>query len=230
MVLIEKDYFALEEVAERWRAPMRDLAYMAENGELRVSVRLYTVRLEEGIYEHDTRDGHPHRIPFDQSWFSGLQDLTACDAHRVFLHGEARVTHFHAQGDAYVEIIEPSEGLVVQLRQLVIRLEERDRIEDTHRRAGSSVAAGIALQHDDEFRELRLGQLRVSLGRVQAAVMKRLYEASRSGDGWCFGKTLLAEVGSASKRMADVYKSKPAWTSFIESDGRGRYRFRVRIR
>ena len=62
------------------------------------------------------------------------------------------------------------------------------------------------------------------------AVVKHLYEASRSGDGWCFGKTLLAEVGSASKRMADVYKSKPVWTSFIESDGRGRYRFRVKLR
>ena len=115
------------------------------------------------------------------------------------------------------EIIEPSEEVVVQLRQLVIRLEERDRIEDAHGRAGNSVADGIAFQHDDEFRDLRLGQLRVSLGRVQAAVMKRLYQASRSGDGWCFGKTLLAEVGSASKRMADVYKSKPVWTSFIES-------------
>jgi hypothetical protein len=230
MVRIDKLYFGLEEIADRWQVRMPDLAYMAENGDLRVSVRLYSVRLEEGIYEPDTRDGHPHRIPFDQLWFSGLQDLTACDAHRVFLHGEARVTHFHAQGDAYVEIIEPSEEVVVQLRQLVIRLEERDRIEDAHGRAGNSVADGIAFQHDDEFRDLRLGQLRVSLGRVQAAVMKRLYEASRFGDGWCFGKTLLAEVGSASKRMSDVFKSKPVWTSFIESDGRGRYRFRTKLR
>lgn len=230
MVCIDKLYFTLREIAERWHVQMDDLAYMAENGELRVSVRLYTVHLEEGIYEHDTRDWHPYRIPFDQSWFSGLQDLTACDAHRVFLHGEARVTHFHAPGDAYVEIIEPSEEVMVQLRQLVIRREERDRVEAAHRKDGNTVAEGIAFQHDDDFRHVRLGELRVSLGRVQAAVMKRLYEASRSGEGWCFGKTLLAEVGSASKRMADVYKSKPVWTSFIESDGRGRYRFRLDLR
>ena len=77
MVRIEKLYFTLKEIAERWQVKMDDLAYLAENGDLRVSVRLYTVHLEEGIYEPDTRDGHPHRIPFEQSWFSGLQDLSA---------------------------------------------------------------------------------------------------------------------------------------------------------
>ena len=230
MVHIEKLYFDLEEIAERWRVRMADLAYMAENGDLRVSVRLYSVRLEEGVYEHDNRDGQPHRIPFDQSWFSGLQDLTACDAHNVFLNGEVRVTHFHAQGDAYVDLIEPSEEVVVQLRQLVIRLEERDRVEAEHGRAGNSVADGIAFQHDEDFRNLRLGQLRVTLGRLQGAVVKHLYEASRSGDGWCFGKTVLATVGSTSKRMSDVFKSKPQFAALVESDGRGRYRFRAILR
>ena len=209
---------------------MDDLAYMAENGDLRVSVRVYTVRLEEGIYELDTRDGQPHRIPFDQSWFSGLQDLSACDAHRVFRDGEARVTYFDAPGDAYVAIIEPTESMVVRLGQLVIRREERDRVEAEHGRAGNSVADGIAFQHDDDFRNLRLGQLRVTLGRLQGAVVKHLYEASRSGDGWCFGKSVLAAVGSTSKRMSDVFKSKPEWTLLFESDGRGRYRFRAKLR
>jgi hypothetical protein len=209
---------------------MDDLAYLAENGDLRVSVRVYTVRLEEGIYEFDARDGHPHRIPFDQSWFSGLQDLTACDAHKIFLYGEARVAHFHAPGDAYVEIIEPSDAVVVLLRQLVIRREECDRVEAEHGRAGNSVADGIAFQHDEDFRNLRLGQLRVTLGRLQGAVVKHLYEASRSGDGWCFGKAVLAAVGSTSRRMSDVFKSKPESTLLVESDGRGRYRFRAQLR
>ena len=112
----------------------------------------------------------------------------------------------------------------------MIRREERDRVEAEHGRAGNSVADGIAFQHDEDFRNLRLGQLRVSLGRLQAAVVKHLYEASRSGDGWCFGKSVLAEVGSASKRMSDVFKSKPVWTLLFRSDGRGRYRFRAKLR
>lgn len=48
MVRIEKLYFDLEEISQRWRIRTHDLAYMAENDELKVSVRLYTVRLEEG--------------------------------------------------------------------------------------------------------------------------------------------------------------------------------------
>ena len=230
MVRIEKLYFTLEEVVERWQVKMDDLAYMAENDELKVSVRLYTVRLEEGVFEPDPRDGQPQRIPFDQSWFSGLQDLTASDAHKVFRYGEARVARFAAPAGGYVEIIEPSEPVLVQLRQLLVRREERDRIEALHGRDGNSVAEGIAFQHDEDFRILRLGQVRVTLGRVQGAVIRHLYEASRSGDGWCFGKTVLAAVGSTSKRMSDVFKAKPEAASLIESDGRGRYRFRARLR
>jgi hypothetical protein len=230
MVHIDKMYFNLKEVAKRWQVKMDDLAYMAENGALRVSVRVYTMRLEEGVYEFDTRDGQPHRIPFDRAWFSGLQDLSACDAHRVFHNGEAQVTSFDAPGAAYVEIIEPTESMVVRLGQVVIRREERDRVEAEHGRAGNSVAEGISFQHDDDFRNLRLGQLRVTLGRLQGAVVKHLHEASRSGDGWCFGKSVLAAVGSTSKRMSDIFKSKPEWMLLIESDGRGRYRFRPRLR
>jgi hypothetical protein len=63
MVRIDKLYFTLKEVAERWQVKMDDLAYLAENGDLRVSVRLYNVHLEEGIYELDTRDGHPSPDP-----------------------------------------------------------------------------------------------------------------------------------------------------------------------
>ena len=36
MTAIEKEYFALEELEERWQLPRRDLAYLAENGLLRV--------------------------------------------------------------------------------------------------------------------------------------------------------------------------------------------------
>ena len=36
MTPIEKEYFALEELEERWQLPRRDLAYLAENGLLKV--------------------------------------------------------------------------------------------------------------------------------------------------------------------------------------------------
>jgi hypothetical protein len=185
-------------------------------------VCLFYVHLEERIYERETCDEQPYRSSLDQSWFSGLQDLTVRDAHRVFRDGAVRVVHFNAPGDAYVAVIEPTHFITVCVGQLVIRREERDRVEAEQGSDGNSVANGIAFQHDDEFRDVRLGELRVTFGRFQAAVLKRLYEVSGSGDGWCFGKTLLAEVGSATKRMSDHNKPQPVWTSYIESDGRGR--------
>lgn len=231
MVHIEKLYFDLEEIAQRWRVRTQDLAYMAENDELKVSVRLYTVRLEEGIYEPDTRDGQLHRIPFDQSWFSGLQDLTPCDAHKVFRYGEARVAQFDAPGDAYVEIIEPSEAVAVQLRQLLIRREERDRIERDRKPLRRPVPDEPQnLKHARDYRHVQLGELSLTLGQVQARIVRQLHKAGPAGDGWCSGKAVLADAGSASKRMQDVFKSQPRWRELIESDRHGHYRLRVETR
>ena len=187
--------------------------------------------LEEGVYELDTRDGQPHRIPFDQivvqraAGSVGLRCPSGCSA--TARRGSSIST---LQATPTSRSSNRPNRWTVRLGQLVIRREERDRVEAEHGRAGNSVADGIAFQHDDDFRNLRLGELRVTLGRLQAAVVKHLHEASRSGDGWCFGKSVLAEVGSTSKRMSDVFKSKPRWRDLIESDGRGRYRLRIKLR
>jgi hypothetical protein len=51
MSLIDKAYFTLEEIEERWRLPHRDVVYLAENGLLKLSVRLFHVHLEWGAFE-----------------------------------------------------------------------------------------------------------------------------------------------------------------------------------
>ena len=61
MSLIDKAYFTLEELEERWRLPHRDLVYLAENGLLRLSVRLFGVGMEFGVYEEGA----------DGEWFRG---------------------------------------------------------------------------------------------------------------------------------------------------------------
>ena len=53
----------------------RDLAYLAENGLLKVSVRLYGALLEQGSYEVED-DRQWFTIPEDRSPFHGLQDLS----------------------------------------------------------------------------------------------------------------------------------------------------------
>lgn len=228
MVRIKKLYFDLEEITERWHVRTHDLAYMAENGELRVSTRLEGARLERGTLE--VANGQSFRIPYRQDWFSGILDLRRSDAFRVFRDGQARIVHFGAEGAEYAALVEPTAPLDVRLEHLVMRRSERDRVEAFHGEAGASVADGIAFQHSEDFRQIRCGDLRLSLGQVQANVVRVLHESSRIDDGWRHGKAVLAEAGSTSNRMSDVFKSQPRWRELIESDRYRKYRLRINSR
>ena len=53
---IEKAYFTLPEVLDRWRISEADIVYLAENDSLRLSTRVFGVPMEFGDYE-DNRDG-----------------------------------------------------------------------------------------------------------------------------------------------------------------------------
>lgn len=230
MVLAEKLYFTIREIAGRWSLQADDIAYLAENGLLRVSVRLFGAHIEQGVYEHDTRDGQRHRVPFEQTMFTGLQDLLPWDAFKVFANGNARIVHFDAPGDAYTALIAPTDAVDVPLAQLVVRRDERDRVEGSDVLLRQPPAEQRHLQQFDEYREIHFGNLQLSLGRLQAKVVKELHEASRTGDGWRSGKSVLAAGGSASKRMQDVFKSQARWRDLIESDRHGRYRLRIKPR
>ena len=59
MSLIDKAHFTLEEIEERWQLPHRDVVYLAENGLLKLSVRLFHVRLEWGEFEELGNGGWP---------------------------------------------------------------------------------------------------------------------------------------------------------------------------
>ena len=48
---IEKAYFTLPEILDRWSISEADLIYLAENDKLRLSVRVFGVPLELGDYE-----------------------------------------------------------------------------------------------------------------------------------------------------------------------------------
>jgi hypothetical protein len=80
MAGIEKEYFSLEEIESQWGIPHRDLEYLAENGLLKVSVRLYGIHVENGSIE-ETEDGECFSIPEERIWFEGLQDLRKHDVY-----------------------------------------------------------------------------------------------------------------------------------------------------
>jgi len=226
MSLLDKAYYALEEVESRWALSHRDVVYLAENGLLRLSVRLYAAHLECGVIE-ERGDGERFTAPTERTWFDGLQDLRDSDAYRLFREGQAAVEQFVAPEGEYRYLREPTERVVVRQMDVVIRREERDRVEREHGLLTRPTPGEPEFGQDNDYREVRLDGRTYRLGPLQARVVKRLYEAERAGEPWCVGKAVLGDAGSASIRMADVFKSQPDWRRLIASDRRGRYRLNL---
>lgn len=221
-MLIEKDYFTLEEVLEHWKMPRRDAVYLAENGHLRLSIRVFHLRCEAGGFEED-RDIGRFRIPYRVSAVSGLVDLEERDVHTLFREGAVAVSSFHTPPDEYLEIHEDGEPLVIREADLLVRHTERRRLEVQlfpHR--ASEVP--VAFSHSEDYRDVSINGLSFTLGPIQAQVVRLLHKHPIDKNGWCFGKVLLQKAGSSSVRMADVFKSQPHWRKLIESDRRGNYR------
>jgi hypothetical protein len=73
---IEKAYFTLPEILDRWSISETDLIYLAENDRLRLSVRVFGLPLEFGDFE-ENEGGQGCRVPWEQTRYSGLLDLHA---------------------------------------------------------------------------------------------------------------------------------------------------------
>ena len=224
---IEKTYFTMEEILERWRIPERDLAYLAENDQLRLSVRVHDLVVELGRY-HGAAPHEKEWIPERTEIHTGLVDLHAGDAHMLFRCAEGYLTDFRLPDGADLRIAEPGIPVHVMLGDLLVRRDERDRLEDLRGfnevgvccdRAGFSASA--------DFRHVYCNGTYFRLGVVQARVVRELHRAAEAGAPWQGGKRLLTLAGSRSMRMADVFKSQPRWRHLIESNGRGQYRLKL---
>lgn len=229
MAAIQKDYFALEELEQRWDVPHRDLIYLAENGRLKVSVRLYGVHLEQGAFE-EVDEGQWCRIPDYQTLFQGLQDLRAQDVYRLCHEGALHVDRFHAPPGRYCLVLQPENGVLIKKEELVVRRDERDRAEAKHGLGGIEREAEIRFEQRHDFSEVMLGERTYILGVIQAKVVRILHEATATQCAWRHGKAVLAEAGSSCTRMSDLFKTQPEWRKLIQSDRRGRYRLTGKFR
>src|SRR4051812_11292190 len=184
MSLIDKAYFTLEELEERWQLPHRDLVYLAENGLLRLSVRLFGVEIECGMYEEGA-DGEWFSVALDRRRFTGFQDLQERDVFRLFRQGQFDVVQFHALEHEYCHLIPPTGSVSICREELLVRREERDRVEAKHDLVRKGSAAPPSVQQSNDYRQVRTAGLSFNLGPVQARVVKRLHEAATSSNPWC---------------------------------------------
>jgi hypothetical protein len=228
MSFIDKTYYTLDEIQARWDVPRRDLVYLAENGLLAFSVRVYGVHLEHGIHETEA-DGSVFSLPEERLWFQGLQDLLPRDVHQLFLNGHATVHWFAAPTPRYCNVLQPGDGVLVLPEALVVRREERDRLEREQGVGPTGRLKQPAFFQRQDFREVVLGAETFKLGPKQAQVVRLLYEAASREVPWCPGQELLDAVQSSCTRLSDLFKKQPEWRCLIRSDGRGRYRLNVAL-
>jgi hypothetical protein len=188
---------------------------------------LFNMRLEWGEFD-DLGNSDWNRIPTDQRWFSGLQDLREHDAFRLFRDGEVAVDQFAAPHPTYCHLLEPTDSLLIRATDVVVQRQERDRVERQHGLAGATRPAVTSVfRHVNDYREVRVAGRVSNLGHVQSRAVKQPHRAAITGDPWCSGKVLLAGAGSSSTRVADLFKSQRDWRQLIESDRRGNYRLRL---
>ena len=67
---IEKSYFTLPEILARWSMSESDLVYLAENDQLRLSIRVFNLAVELGDYE-ETPEGERFSVPFSGARSTG---------------------------------------------------------------------------------------------------------------------------------------------------------------
>ncbi|WP_299473135.1 hypothetical protein [uncultured Paracoccus sp.] len=224
---IEKAYFTLPEVLERWSISEADLVYLAENDKLRLSVRVFGVPLELGDYE-EPREGQHFRIPSERSWFNGLLDLHARDVFELFRCSEIHISDFRMPGAEYATLYDENRSVLVMIGDLLLRREERDRFEAETGFSGVKAGAQrTAFSASPDYQDVTCGEHQFRLGPIQAQVVRVLHDAARRGEPWQSGKAILSAAGSKSLKMSDVFKSQKQWRSLIESNGRGNYRLNL---
>lgn len=221
---IEKAYFTLPEILARWSMSEADLAYLGENDKLRLSIRVLNLPVEFGDHE-EMEDGRCASIPWEQGYFNGLLDLHVRDVFQLFRLGEVNVCHFRTERAGYACFYGQRESLTIRKRDLVLRREERDRLEaETAFRGASGARRDDAFHASADYHNVRCSGQEFRLGPIQAQVVRILHAAAKRGEPWQSGKAVLADAGSRSLKMSDVFKSKKNWPLLIESNGRGGYR------
>jgi hypothetical protein len=173
---IEKSYFTLPEILERWSMSEADLVYLAENDQLRLSIRVFG-----WIWSSATTRSRPRasdsRFPWSRAYFNGLLDLHAHDVFQLFRwRGEAQQLS-HAAADYALLLGMPSRSPCA-LRDLLLRREERDRFEaETGSRRRGCRPTRAAFHASADYQEVRCNGA-LPAGPIQAEVVRALHEAA----------------------------------------------------
>lgn len=229
---MEKEYYTLTELTERWDFCLHDALYLAENGICRFWVNLPET---DGIcFEKAENNGLSYELPVETCKTGGLLPLMTKDVRRLIIYKNAEVNRLDCSNDGqrFIRLMKAAELTVddmVMLCKDKLWLEKELGFFDKKAKVKS---ADIRHNIDDFFiEELPNGYTKFSYhgknyvyGFVQSKIIKQLYDAAKDGRIWIYGKTLLKNAGSTSYRLGDVFRPHKEWMELIKSNKQGLYR------
>ena len=128
MVLPDREYYSLQELADRWNLPVADIQHFAETGKLEVSVRLSGVHAEAGNYER-TAEGN-FTLPRFRKLLNGHYPLRPKDLYEVFRRPEIKLVHLETpEDDEYFDLDDP---IVITRDDVAVMPAEIERFELAH--------------------------------------------------------------------------------------------------
>ena len=128
MALPDREYYSLQEVADRWNRPVADIQHYAETGKLEVCVRLLGVHAEAGNYEK-TAQGN-FLSPTYRKHLTGHYPLRPKELYEVFRRPKIKLLHLDTrEGEDYFDLDDP---IIITRDDVAIMSAEIERFERIH--------------------------------------------------------------------------------------------------
>lgn len=133
MPLPQKQYYSLQEIADRWGIPFKDVCDYALEEMFEVHAWIGKINVEIGSYE-ETAEGEPFRIPTRCSWYNGYAIVRALDLREIFRQGSCAVQSFLVaeDKDSYLDITDEKD-YIIEVRDLMVSKCARDKVEKEYK-------------------------------------------------------------------------------------------------
>lgn len=239
MPLPGREYFTLDRLSKRWDIGKGRVRHYVETGRLTCTVWLKQSLAELGKFDRQQNGREVFQSKM-QVWVKGFVGVTAEDCRWIFRDGKTRCSCFLSikQPGYYLQLKCEEPDCLIKRKDLVVMYDEVERFERNYliqqnflmrctERKPSLSLMPKTFEHSNDYQTVRIGDWQFRFGMVQAKVIQRLHEASKTDQPWVHGKILLDRAGSQCLQLKNLFRNKPDWRECIESDGRGYYRLNL---
>ena len=212
----KRDYFTLNQVADRWGTDIEQVKYSIFHDGL------------EACCWFDRRQIHFYEFPeagYYTDWLeSSYVGIFSEDCRRIFRPGDIHLQRFFVLDGkgAYFRIADRKQKALIHPSEVFVRLSSCREFE---RRFELIPSHDDTLVIQDDHTYFYNGML-LTFGPMQQAIINILIKARKDGKPWVHTRMLLDKVDSRGDRLRDIFKGNDIWKDLFESDRKGHYRLR----